>query len=142
MSETVESIERPVYVRCRDGALYKNPLLIFKEGFATFVDDNGSPRLDLVLWVTDPPVRQLAVAERIFGQVFFLRDNRVVERGVPFSKPVEYRQAEVVSLTLVRRIPRPKHHEGTERFVGRIPKGSLLVELVHSPMDAREIECK
>lgn len=140
MSEATEAADRPIYVRCRDGALYKNPLVVFREGFLTFVDDESFARADLVVWVAKPVVIRKELVARLFGATQFLMNDRRCERVVPFSKPHEYRAADVVSVVLTRRIPRPKHHEGTERYMGRLQKGSLLVELLADPRDAKEIE--
>lgn len=141
MTEQPEEPERAIYVRCRDGAYYKNPMVVFREGFLTFVDDHGFARADLVLWVVAPPVVAREVAARVLGDgIGFMRNTRRVERVVPFTKPWEYRQADVTSVVLERRIPRPKHHEGMERYVGRLTRGALLVELVSNPLDAKEIE--
>jgi len=134
----------PVYVRCCDGALYKDPLLVLPEGFAHFVGvDHGLA--EIVEWITDasaPPAYPEALAARLLGRCFFLKDHREAERVVPYTKPFEYRPARIFAAKLVERIPRPTSHSGLQRYAGRCEPGARVFELPKSPNDSKRIQLK
>lgn len=134
----------PVFVRARDGALYKNPLLVLAEGWVHFVGCNT--RLgELVEWITDPAAPAQypeALAARLVGRCAFLRGHRTAERVVPFSKPAEFRAARIFTVQLLERIPRPTSNEGVERYASRCPAGAQVYEFPHEPGDAKRIQLK
>jgi len=120
-------MRKPIYVRCRDGALYRDPVLVFSEGFVCF----PGLKPELVIWrsKTDPGL-QVSVdrcLDRVFGPMCAKAPN-LVEMGalnfnrrvVPGSKPWVYRDALTVPFSIFARIPRPLFHGGTERHAGRI----------------------
>lgn len=130
-----------VYVRARDGALYKNPLLVLREGFAQFqVQDHGLA--ELVEWITDPPASAQALAERIFGRCFFLNATRQAERVVPFTKPFEYKPARIHVVQVVERIPRPTSSDGVSRYASRLPAGARVLEFPAGTEDAKRVVLK
>lgn len=138
--------EASIYVRCRDGALYKNPLLIFEEGFVLF---EASKATEAVLWLesTDamwPRKDIIGVLSHVFGENGFALDIgqtfRRVERGVPLTNPVRFRPAICMVIAVKLRIPRPKKHEGSERYPGRCEKGARILDLPIGPFDAQSIE--
>lgn len=114
-----------VYVQARDGALYLNPTVIFPEGFLWF----GAERPELVLWLVDSvPTDVQGIFDRVFGPNSgspFHELPKVSQRVVPLTDPWQYRPAVAFPLRLLRRIPRPKKHDGAVRYV-RDPAARVL----------------
>jgi len=136
-----------IYVRCRDGAFYKNPVLIFPEGFVVF---DAQRQTEAVFWLESTkdlwPKRTVS---EILYHVFdgngvqllgFDEEVRRVERVVPLSNPMQFRPALCVWISVLLRIPRPQKHDGIERYASRCPKGSVILDLPAGPNDAKTIE--
>lgn len=123
------------HVRARDGALYKNPVLVFPEGFVCF-DDQEPP--ELVLWIDEASadarkvpdgLNPVAVLERVFGVSSGAQLDAVPEslrhhsfslRIMPKTEPPDFRPAVSYFFELAGRIPRPTLHEGTARHASRV----------------------
>ena len=125
----------PTWVRARDGALYKNPMLEFKGGFICF-DDSEPP--EIVLWKPARDVR--AVLRDVLGPEgwYVMSRGRSSERVVPRTKPWEFKAATAFFFHLGRRIPRPTQHEGTARYSNRIGECCIFDPPSH-PRDAYEL---
>lgn len=145
------------YVRARDGALYKNPVLVFPEGFICF-DETEEP--ELVIWI--PPgeltaeggheaVKTMAdVLRRVFGEYSHLPGGYGVdlmkmagtatasERVVPGTEPFEFMQGLAVFFEVAHRIPRPTMHDGTERYASRVE--GTVYDWPADPLDASRLE--
>jgi len=130
------------YVRARDGALYKNPVLVFEEGFVCF-SDHEDP--ELVVWRTGAKFALLEAAQELLSRrlgrsaapssvVLHSRSQRVV----PDTEPWEWRPAISYFFQVVARIPRPQIHGGTARYPRRCP--GLVLDWPQSPYDVAEIE--
>lgn len=120
------------YVRARNGALYRNPLFLFDEGFVCF--DHEEPP-ELVLWKpkqTDP-ITPADALEIVFGERVqdeppewaLIRGAVESERVVPFTNPPIFLPAIAYFFTLFARIPTPTDHAGVERYASRI-RGRVL----------------
>ena len=112
----------PMYVKCRDGSWYREPVLVFAEGFVCF-DDEDPP--ELVLWLRDDGTHPdpMAVLEFVLGEnhgVFDLGPPRKSQRVVPGSEPFAFVPAAGFSFMLMRRIPVPTMDEGNERRLSRV----------------------
>lgn len=140
----------PVYVRCRDGALYLNPILVFPEGFVCF-DDTELP--ELVVWLDSsnleapPPVDVCELLRRLFGSypdletacgahVDSIKYHQRAERPVPESE--EFKPAIAYFFKVHARIPQPQVHEGTERYASRV--AGAVLDWPASPYDPTQIE--
>lgn len=134
-----------VHVRARDGALYKNPLLVFEEGFLCF-DDVERP--EIVLWLPPGATDKTPVVSNVV-EVLRARLGRAVDvdtvfyhsrslRVVPDTEPWQYRPAIAYFLDIVARIPRPTAHEGTERYPRNC--SGLIMDWSSAPQDANELE--
>tara|TARA_R110000822_G_scaffold120633_3_gene254149 strand:- start:8677 stop:9084 length:408 start_codon:yes stop_codon:yes gene_type:complete len=126
----------PTYVRARDGALYKSPVLIFPEGFVCF-DDTDPP--ELVLWL--PVLDVVEVMGRVLGRAAnpgTLIATGESQRVLPLSEPWEFKPAAAWTFELTGRIPRPQKHDGTERYPSRCV--GLVLDLPPHQLDASEIE--
>lgn len=130
------------YVRARDGALYKNPVLVFEEGFVCF-SDREDP--ELVIWLSGDDLRPHCdpseLLSRRLGRA--AAPNSVVcrsrsQRVVPDTDPWEWRPAIGYFFRVVARIPRPQIHSGTERYPRRCP--GRVLDWPQSPFDAAELE--
>ena len=134
------------YARCRNGTLYKNPILVFPEGFLCF-DDTDPP--ELVLWMPKGSAKVPAieyaqgVLERVLGRAGFdpssLSRHDLAERVIPGSDPWVFAASHSYFLKLTRRIPRPMVHDGTERHASRL-RGCAIFEWDASAEDATSIE--
>ncbi len=131
-----------IYVRCRDGALYENPVFVFPEGFICF---SGNEPPELVLWVFRKAPCE-AVLRRIFGMgpdtcsadLGSIGTAYPSMRVVPGSDPWEYQSAVAYYFELLCRIPRPTEYGGQERYRSRV-KGSVL-DLPAHQLDALYLE--
>ena len=127
------------YVRGRDGALYKNPVISFPEGFVCF-DESEPP--ELVLWLPSTPHEKTPdgdVARAVLDRVFRFPEgvgfatvphggvacNGRSDRVIPGTDPLEFRPAIAFSFNLAGRIPRPVFHEGTERHASRLGRAAV-----------------
>lgn len=135
-----------VYVQARDGAFYRNPLIVFPEGFIRF-DDAGRP--EIVMWADDSKAVLDAIEKlgdvlvRLFGvdgiALSFAGDVSQGERTIPGSDPPHTRGAVGIFFgPLRRRIPRPTLHEGSERYESRC-KG-VVVAMPRHQRDAYDYE--
>ncbi len=133
-----------VYVRCCDGALYKDPLLVLPHGFAQF-SGCAIGCAEIVEWVADafaPPARPESLAARLLGRCVFWGEFRKAERVVPYTKPFEYRPAHIFTVTCTQRIPRPTTHSGTQRYAGRCEPDARVFEFPKDVDDAKRIRLK
>lgn len=120
------------WVRARDLAVYKNPVVTFPEGHVEF---RAGAAL-LVLW---EPVgaSPMAVLDRVIGHGGWgpgpdtPRTEHVAVPGLPAPS---YSPAFVYPFHLGRRIPAPTHSDGFERYPSRI-RGAHVLEFLHSPLD-------
>ena len=120
------------YVRARNGALYKNPIFAFDEGFVCF-DDEEPP--ELVLWkpkegdpITPAAALELVLGARVDGEPpewRLVRGARESQRVVPFTSPPQFLPAIAYFFELFARVPTPTFHEGEERYASRI-RGHVL----------------
>ena len=134
------------YARCRDGALYKNPILVFPEGFICF-DDLEPP--ELVLWMPKgsakvPPIEYaIETLERVLGGMGFdretVRRNKLCQRVRPGTNPEVFTDAHSYLFTIAGRIPRPIFHDGTERHASRVRK-CCVYDWPATALDASHIE--
>lgn len=131
----------PTYVRARNGALYRNPVLVFEAGFVCF-DDSEPP--ELVIWlerledVSFGLLEARAVLERVFGirdgdkllqidvDLESIRGGSRAQRVVPGSDPWLFRPAKSFFFELAGRIPTPLLHEGTERYARRLGQAHVI----------------
>lgn len=151
-----------VWVRARDGALYKNPLLVFDEGFICFDPEDNA---EIVLWITEeeidgpPKVNVVTVLQRVLGfgagVQMELPDGRILplcsafvdsvgyrtrsRRVVPLTDPWEYANTISYHFKLILRIPRPLLHEGIERYIRNTSGGTVWDPPVNQ-MDANALE--
>ena len=137
----------PVYVRARDAAFYRNPLVDFPEGFLCF-DDVEPP--ELVLWLDEQqqvggqaialPVVFAILAKRLGPEhgVKRIGPARLAQRVVPGTEPPLFRPAVGFHLELTRRIPQPRLHEGSERRTSR-SGNCFVLDLPAHPLDAHEL---
>jgi len=128
------------WVRCRDGGLYLNPLLVFPEGFVCF--PAGQP--ELVLWAVDMAGQPLTerfefgtVLRWLFGDDAAIQpvEARSEQRVFPGSEPYVFRPALVAPFELKGRIPQPQMHDGVARYP-RQCGGLPVLELPAQPRDA------
>ena len=122
-----------VYVRARDGALYKDPLWVFPEGFICF-DDTEPP--ELVLWLDLKMLEAASAADvdailrRVFGFVSSSELCSAVpgsaflvarsQRVIPGTDPPQLNPADSYFFEAVARPPRPTINDGTERHASRV----------------------
>lgn len=136
------------WVRCRDGALYRNPRLVFPEGFVCF-DEKDPP--ELVVWydsdTSAAPLMEDAILRRVFrigvskysADPNTLRRKRVSMRVVPDTDPWRFAPAVSFFFDVTGRIPRPTLHDGTERHASRL-KGARVIDFEPHPLDVLQIE--
>lgn len=130
-----------VYVRARDGGLYKDPAFAFEEGFFHFLED-GSP--ELVIWIPAPKgLTPAEVLSREFGSDGWtftgppvVNENRPIP-GVPTGAPKETHAAAEWKIKITRRIPIPQVHDGTVRKT-RV-KREIVVDLPADPRDMEDV---
>jgi hypothetical protein len=135
----------PVYVRCRDAAFYRDPILVISEGFVCF-DDVEPP--ELVLWIpqgrSEPELSPAAAMQRIFGNYGFGRlaqKHKLSERAVPGVEPLVFAPAQSYLIEITRRIPRPQIHEGAVRRTSRVGE-CHVIDFPPAPPDAYELEVR
>lgn len=133
-----------IFVRARDGALYRDPCIVFQDGFIAF-DELGAP--ELVLWLQEGLLAPRAYLTSLLGQDAFeaVGEPRDEWRAQPTGKQDEFipaRLARVWKFILVRRLPRPTLYAGVERYArgSRQEPVRIVVELPGHPFDAYEIE--
>lgn len=135
---------KPIYVRARDAAFYRNPVVVFPEGFLCF-DEVEPP--ELVLWGELETIRSLSVTEvmvvlaRRFGidhGVTRVGPTRLAQRPMPGLEPPLFQPAAGFYLDLHRRIPKPKFHDGSERRLTRAGDHHAIDFPAH-PRDAYEL---
>jgi hypothetical protein len=132
------------WVRCRDGALYRDPQLVFDGGFVAF--PRGEP--ELALWMRDAegkpspiPLVEYDIAgilEQLFhgdGVLDLKTIAETQERQYPGSDPPVLFPALVIPFRMLGRIPQPQIHHGTARY-NRQCYGGQILELPASPRDA------
>lgn len=135
----------PTYVRGRDGAWYRNPVLVFAEGFLCF-DDEDPP--ELVLWLSDKhergfpePLKTLELVLGVPSGIHRIGPAKRSQRVVPGSEPFVFQPAAGFDLALTRRIPVPTMHEGSERRLTRLPPGGFaFLDFPPHPQDPHELE--
>lgn len=148
-----------VAARCRDGALYLEPLWAFPEGFVVL--DEAEPP-ELVLWLPHDAHEGTAaihspvdVLERVFGYgpaggtmvasngrtcrrcsayVDSLGYHGRASRVLPGSEPWEFAPAISYRFEILTRPPVPTFHEGTERHAGRVR--GVVHDWAATPYDA------
>lgn len=153
----------PVAARCRDGALYLEPVWFFPEGFVCL---DGEEPPELVLWLPEgaheeTPAQHdpVAVLERVFGYgpgSGFMRApngrelprcsafvDSVGYRGralrvIPGTDPFELAPAISYRFEILSRPPRPTFHEGTERHASRVR--GVVFEWDIGPHDSRALD--
>lgn len=137
----------PVYVRARDAAFYRNPIVDFPEGFVCF-DDVEPP--ELVLWIDE--LQQIdgqmialpvvfAILSKRLGSVHGVKrvgPGRLAQRVQPGTEPPLFRPAVAFHLELARRIPQPRLHEGSERRTSRVGN-CFVLDLPAHPGDPDEL---
>lgn len=145
------------YVRARDGALYKNPVLVFPEGFICF-DETERP--ELVLWIKPGELSQedangyaataVEVLRRVFGEYSHLPGGYGVDlmtlspeagigdRVIPNTEPFQFAPAMSLFFEVSHRIPRPTMHDGTERYA-RQADGTVY-DWPADPLDVHRLE--
>jgi hypothetical protein len=139
------------FVRARDGALYKNPVVVFDEGFIVF--DVQTPA-ELVLWV---PAQDSAanltrardaaqlVLDRVIGPGHWgnIDGPRYHVRAVPTQSrpdmtPQVSKPAAEFFFMGTRRIPRPKIHDGIVKHASRLD-GVVVIDYPSDPHDAKQL---
>lgn len=159
--------KRDVWVRARDGALYKNPHFFLDGGFIRFDPDSGA---ELVLWLPRTPegepwpvelevpkeLNPAQAVRAIFGSFptesgAFGADLRSIElQGVrlvtlPGANPPSQDVAAVYSFKVTGRIPRPQLHGGFARYASRLPEprcegGPVVIEARATAEDVSRTE--
>lgn len=142
------------YVRARNGALYRNPVLVFEAGFVCF-DEEEPP--ELVVWLERLEdtsfgfAEARALLERVFGifdgdkllqidaDLETIRGGSRAQRVVPGSEPWLFRPAKSFFFELSGRIPVPLLHEGEERHARRLGQAHVIDPPAKSS-DARGIQ--
>lgn len=150
-----------VFVRARDGALYREPIWVFAEGFICF-DEDEPP--ELVLWIDpaeeEPPLAALltlsgkrlvaahTVLRRVFGfgpagdacsaDVDSLAPQSDAQRVFPGSDPPDLKPARSFFFEVVGRPPRPTLDDGTERYPRRA--GGTVFDWPATALDAKALE--
>jgi hypothetical protein len=126
-----------LYVRCRDGALYRNPVLLFNEGYIGF---GGGGKAELVIWsdMLDG-LHPKEVLDRLLGSdgwTITILTGGKGKRRVPGGQDRRELDAIVRPFALDRRIPRPRLNEGSSRYTHRLEQGQG--EVVDFPVDPRD----
>lgn len=138
---------KSIYVRARDGGLYKDPALSFREGFLHFLQD-GTP--ELVVWLSceETTMTPADILRRVLGSDdgWAITDGPKVNdaRPVPGTSegsPNRTHAAAEWKLAITRRIPKPTLHDGTERK-SRIERAALagVVVIIDRPGDPRDAD--
>tara|TARA_R110000851_G_scaffold268071_2_gene420715 strand:+ start:41076 stop:41498 length:423 start_codon:yes stop_codon:yes gene_type:complete len=130
----------PTYVRARDGAWYREPVLVFAEGFVCF-DDEEPP--ELILWrlgdgTFPDPVKVLRLVLGDEHGAFGLSTGKEALRVVPGSEPPVFQPAAGHDFQLSRRIPVPTLDDGDERRLSRVGPHHAI-DLPAHPSDAHEL---
>lgn len=144
----------PVLVRARDGALYRSPVFIFREGFFRVPHELAVERRgELVLWLDPakpsdqaPPHTPLAVLARVFraGERWCVNPAPIEYRGravreVPASDPPARLLSDAFSVPIVARTPRPLIDQGFERYASRC-RGSVVLDFAGNAEDVHHLE--
>ena len=119
-----------IYVRAQDGLWYKNPIVVFDEGYLHFPEPGRTA--ELVVWAPPPrPVREVVTRALGAGAGYVrARSCEHVERPVPNAAPPHSRHAAAVyDFWPSRRIPVPSADEGCERYTGRLLRDSHTIHL-------------
>lgn len=141
--------QESVWVRARNGALYKDPVLAFPEGFICF-DPVEKP--ELVIWLpleepeAPPPCNIVDVLYRVLGgndvsPTFIagsLLHTQHAQRSFPGSDPPAWAPARAYSFTITRRIPTPTDHGGEERYPRRC--AGAVIDFPANVCDVHELE--
>lgn len=129
----------PVWVRARDGALYKDPMIVFPEGFVRF-NEEGSALLTVWLEKVPKPGEPLdekelhhSILPRAFGSTcpdvaYGVREYIFLAVGktkIPQTDPEQEAPSATYRLNLSKRIPRPEVHGGTARYPSRVGPGTV-----------------
>ncbi len=147
----------PIYVRARNGSLYKNPVFLFPEGFICCSDRE---RMEISIWCSDevvlgapPDISAVDVLRRVFGIsrdgipggngcAAVLDSVTYKSRGmsvVPGTDPWEFRAAISYRFEIDKRTPKPTMHEGEERYASRI-RSSTVIDPLANQYDAIQID--
>lgn len=129
-----------VYVRARDGALYRNPVIVIPEGFICF---GGGERPEIVVWrVGDglcPEDGARVLLHRtlsIWGVATqSMTSKPELERIRPGSEPEVWTPANSYLFDLSMRIPIPSMHDGIERYAGRLHESEELIDMPSHSLD-------
>lgn len=135
-------MEAPYCYRARDGAFYRDPVVVLPEGFLRM---NGG-MYELVLWADEDPVKAIGEVPRILARIRGHADPKidwlgeVSMRGRPVPRsPIEHaRYAFGIHFTIGRRFPVPSFHDGCERYASRL-KGCVITDWASTPRDAYEL---